>query len=181
MAVFQCSVQKAVQNRYWTNRYFVDAADLTAAEARGVQIVAAERAVHAAYVEFISLRTSTIAVEKPSVFLIYPLQGEGSRVVTTVVPLTVCARVLLRKGPTRPDQKFLRGVVQASDMDSVDSFTTSFVNFVNTNYSAPLFAIPGLCSIDGEDIIAVQASSKIAQHQLTRGTRKKTQPIIPVS
>ena len=181
MAIWQVTIQKAIQSEYWTNRYFVDTATIEGAETVGLQIVEAERAAHATYVEFVSMRTSTPAVDNPSVYLVKELTGVGARTVTTVLPLTVTTNIVMQTGPRRPDRKFYRGCAQASDIATVSTFNTTYTTALTAGLCADLFEITPLCSATGEPYTAIPPSQKIGQHQLTRGTRKKTQPIIPVS
>jgi hypothetical protein len=181
MTIYQISIQKSVESRFWTNRYWVNADTISNAQDAGDDIVAAEKLIHAAYVDFISMRTSLATEENPSVYLVKPLSGEGGRTVTTVVPLTVCLRVLLQKGPGRPDVKYYRGCVQASDIADVATFASTFISGLNSGFCEALKDVVGLTTQAGTAYANIQASPRIAQHQLTRGTRKATQPVIPVS
>lgn len=180
MPLYGISVQKGTGGNYWTNKYYCEAADFPAAENVADEIVAAERASTLGYISFISWRVSLAGEEDPSLYVVKPLTGFGNRSFSTVMPLTVCARVLLSTGPGRPSPKFYRGMVQAGDYYSVADYSPTFVALMQANVVAGLEAIEELTDESGNAIISIFCSPKISQHQLTRGTKKKTQPVIPV-
>ena len=181
MPVFQVDIQKSCDNIYWTNRYYVTAASITDALAPAHQIVEAERASSYNYVSFISNRVSVPGPEQPSTYIVTPEQGQGARVPTAVMHLTVCALVKLNWRAGRPDQKFYRGMIGASDLAQTQRLTAAAVNTIEQGVCAELFDIAALCTKTGQSYTSIDCSQRVSQHQLTRGTRKRTQPIIPVS
>lgn len=181
MPVWQVNIQKAVGGVFWTNRYFVEAPAIEDGIPIMQQLVTVERNVHLAYVDFISCRISKPGKEKPTEYITIALSGEGNRPAPAVVPLTLTVRVEFYKGPHRPDLKYLRGVCEPTDWANARNYTATFVSFMVTNYTLPMADIEGLVSIDAQTYKTIQCSPKISQHQLSRGTRKKTTPKIPVS
>lgn len=181
MPQYQLTIQKSAGGVYWTNRYFAQADDFNEAQQAGIEVAAAEQAIHLNYVTMVSLRTSLVGVEDPSQYLIYPLEGNGQRAADTPLPLTICVRAINLKGPGAPDVKYLRGCVNAADILNPSTFKPASVNAYEVTYSGPLFAVEGLVSEDGRSYTSCAVSPKIAQHQLSRGTRKRTEPVIPVS
>lgn len=180
MAIYRVSIQKTADARYWTNRYFVQAATIQDAQDIGDLIVAAEKTIHLNYVIFASMLTSSI-IEGDSAFLVKPLSGVGARTATGPMPLTVCARVLLQPDNFgKPDVKYLRGCIGPGDLGTATLLGGPFVNTINSGYCAAILAIEDVCTDNGQSYATVGVSPKVSQHQLTRGTRKAVTPVIPL-
>lgn len=181
MPVFRVSIQKSAEGRYWTNRYHVQAPDLTEAQEIGELIVSAEKSAHLSYVSFVSMLSSTIIPGDDS-YIVTPLTGLGLRTsYTSAVPLTVCARIVMQAGPGRPDAKFLRASAGNMDIQTPIVLKAAYVSEMNAGYCASLLAIGTLVTEAGVTYETIATSPKVSNHQLSRGTRKQVTPVIPLS
>lgn len=180
MVLYQIDIQKAVSAFYWTNRYFVDATSFPDAIVEGEKLAQIEKNVHVTYVDFVSVRASKPGKEKPSQFLTATLGFQGVRGADGIVPLTTCVRPELYRGFSRPDVRYLRGVVREGDQANIRSFSDLFITYITDNYVNPVIALPSSRSHAGLVYVSGRCNPNVANHQMRRGSKKKTTPVIPV-
>ena len=181
MPLYRLDIQKSDGAEFWTNRYFINADSFDGGLVVGRAIAEIERAIHVGYITFISQRVSTPVPDSPSQYLTQTLGFNGNRSYTGPVPLTVCARVELFKGPRRPDVRYFRGSCQAADFASASVWKPSYVDFIQTTYCAALLDLDGVVDKGNLPYTSARLGVNISQHQLRAGTRRKQTPVIPVS
>lgn len=181
MPLYSLSIQKVTGGNYWTNRYWVTANDFDGALVVGRQIAEIERTFTAQYVQFVSMRASTPVPDSPSQFVTEVLGFFGTKSFSTAMALTVTVRVEMWKGPRRPDVKYYRAAARAEDMGSPVLYTTAFITGLNDGPLAALQNVDGLVDRGNVPYTKIEASVKVSQHQLRRGSKAKLRPVIPVS
>lgn len=177
MPIFRVTVEKFAPElaEYWTNRYLVTAANIAAAQAFIDPIVAAER----------TCLLNTFYVSKARVDDMVPNSDNydttsinlvGQRGGTTgAVPLFVVARVDFDvSGGGRPSRKYLRGVLDKSDV-SLLQLNPGVITALNT-YADAIVAVGGVCDPQGQTFIDGVPWPAAAMRQLRRGSKKKTTP-----
>ena len=181
MALWDVAIQKSLAAVYWLNVYHMEADTIQSCIPGAQELIAIERAVHVSDVSFVSCRISKPGKEKPSVYVTFQIGQPGLHPAVTITPLTLISRIELFKGPSRPDVKMLRMCGQAGDLQNALQWTSAWVQFMFDHYCTPLGGVEGLLYTKGKRYTTVQMAQKVGQHQLTRGTRKRTTPKIPVS
>lgn len=172
-APFQCEIEKFFNGEYWVNRYFLEAADLAAAATITNSIIAAERAVTLTPVQFTKATTRT-TVQGDYNFITTIINGTGQRAASTdMVALYMTVRVDFQAAAGRPSRKYLRGVLQESDV-SWNEITTALQSTVNTSYANVLAGLTGYVDGQGTELIAGGAQLKHSNRQLRRGSKKRT-------
>jgi len=176
MALFKIDVEKQMGGEYWTNRYFVDAADFAAAAMMSDEIVTAERAFHGTSVTFTKSRTSDITpgtdVYSTIILNLPGLQGDDG----TFLPLFNVLRADLSVGIGRPSRKYYRGVLRETHIiqDGVDaSIRTTASGALNS-----LLTQITLVDVDSQPITLVTVSPFVGMRQLRRGSKRRAAPII---
>lgn len=177
MALWQVDIEKQLNAEFWTNVYHVDAADIASAETIAASIVAIERAVHGTFVAFTKMRVRNVADPFAADTTILSLLGQRA-VATNAMPLFVVARVDFTAEIGRPSRKYLRGVLAEADVNS-DNLESAAITFVNENYATPLAALVGYVDIDGQQIVNGGCHPRTGMRQLRRGSKRRTQPILP--
>lgn len=174
MPVFQVDVQKRLVAEYWTNRYFVSDDTIAGASLVAEDIADAERLFHGNAVEFVSVRTSTVA-EGDDTYVTTPLFGFGELTLTDYLPLWNVIRVLFGGTGGRPYYKLYRGCLDES-------------NVLGSVLSAPLItAVNSACAVFsgvvttglGELLATGTVDPRVRMRQLRRGKRKRTTPVLP--
>lgn len=178
MALWSLDIEKYLGGEYWTNRYIINQTDITAAQASGLGITNFERSITSDLVTFTKYRVSDLD-PATDVYVIVPLGNLGQRgAATPLLPLFNVVRVDFGTGFGRPSRKYLRGVLVEGDI-SFNTISTDLITLINTNYADPLVAAPSYVDVDGEPIINRAVHPDVAMRQLRRGTRRRTEPIIP--
>lgn len=181
MPLFVVDIQKRYVTEYWTNRYCVSAADLGAAETIATAIVACERAIHLSTVEFDKARVSDFNPATDT-YSILTLGGVGGVAISSnqMMPLFNCVRVDFNvSGGGRPSRKYLRGCLHHADMAAAFEVTQARRDAVLLNYGTPMASQTGYVDVDGQEIIQAVVHRDVAMRQLRRGTRRRTEPVIP--
>lgn len=174
-------IQKEYSGEFWTNRYILDVTSFAAAESPAEQIVAAERAIHLDVVNFVSYRVSDTIPGNDQYFVV-PLTGGGARTTATqALPLFDVARVDFFVTLGRPSRKYLRGVLVEGDQENFGQLLASTVLFINENYTDPVAALVEYVDVDGQSISGGNCYPRVGMRQLRRGSRRRTEPVIPVS
>lgn len=181
MPLYQLNIQKVSSGNYWTNRYYINAESFDGGLVVGRAIADIEKTFTGSHVQFVSQRVSTPVKDKPNLYVTEVLGFYGQKAFNYAMPLTVCVRVELRKGPTRPDVKYYRASARAEDLASSVLFTNAYVQALNDGPLAALLNLDGLVDRGNRPYDAIEAAVKVSQHQLRRGTKAKVRPVIPVT
>lgn len=180
MPLFQVDIQKELGGEFWTNRYTVNATDMNVAIDIGGEITALERAVHLAAVTFERYRVS-VPGEENDMYSITLVEQPGLITVTAaILPLFCAVRVDFGTQFGRPGRKYLRGCLdEAQVVGSV--LETATRGAVGTLYADELIGAGYVTSPSGALFLSASVKSPIAMRQLRRGSRRRTEPILPVS
>lgn len=178
MALFKIDTEKQYLTEFWSNRYFVDAETLLLAQGLGNQIANAEILCHYDHVKLTKFRVSS-ATPGDDVYVIVPININGALAGLSQRPLPLfnCARVDFAVATGRPSRKYLRTGVTEGGIDG-NIFTGDQLSALNT-YATTMASLDGFVDADGQGIIFGVVFPDIAMRQLRRGTRQKTQPILP--
>lgn len=181
-ATYSLDIQKQMGGEYFTNRYMLDIASAAGGYDAAAAIYAAERAIMLEAVAFISYRISSVVVGDDD-YIIVPLGTNGQRTVgaAAALPLFNVVRVDFAVTTGRPSRKYLRGILVEGDQSDFGVINSTLLGFVDTNYTAYLVALSEYVDVDGQAIISGRAISNVGMRQLRRGSRRRTEPIIPVS
>jgi len=149
----------------WVNTYHVTAADEDGAISIANGIVDIEKAVHWSDIAFTKLsvrQDSELAGSGKSV----GLSGLGERDATgeSFLPSFCTARVTFTDGIARPDQKYLRLNINETEQNN-GNFETTFLDFLQDNYVAPLMGLVGLVSSDGTTYTSGVVNSVVQMRQ----------------
>lgn len=179
MPLFRADIQKHISSEYWTNRYFVQAADLGAAIAAALDIVAAERAIHSELVLFDKLRVDD-NTEDTDVYSSQTLAGTGvvfSATMGSLLPLFCIVRVDFNVINGRPSRKYLRGCLGEAETEG-GLLMTSVQGRVQQQYADVLAALTTYVDIDNQAISNGVVQIPIGMRQLRRGSKRKLLPVI---
>lgn len=178
MPLWSLDIEK-VFGETWTNRYIVEADDLTSATALASVYLGAEGAVHSAMVTITRARVSSM-VEGDDVYQIIQVNQQGLRAQNLeYLPLFNVVRVdFTAVGGGRPSRKYLRLPIYEPDT-SGGSFVSTFQTLIETSYVAPLIAAGAMYrDVDGQSFSSGQIYPRVAMRQLRRGSRRKLTPVL---
>lgn len=178
MTLYKVDIEKSLGTEFWSNRYFVEAETLTAAQGLANQISTAELGVHTDLVVLTKFRVST-AAPGDDVYIVVPINIHGLMGTTGAVPLPLfnVARVDFGVATGRPSRKYLRGGYTEGDING-NVFTSGTIGNLQT-YATTLAGLAGLVDESGQDFLFGVVFEKIAMRQLRRGSKQKARPIIP--
>jgi len=178
MPLYKVDIQKSHGAEFFTNVYYIEVATLTAGENVARAIADAEKLAHVADVQFLSARVSDLGSGES--FIVVAIGGTGSVFPSTWLPLWNVLRVDLYPATGRPSRKYYR--LPINEADSINgTFELTFFNGPVTSLVSGLANIPELRDVDGQPFVRMQAFRPIAMRQLRRGSRRRTQPIIPLA
>jgi hypothetical protein len=177
MPIYQLDIEKFLNGEYWSNRYFVSSSTIAAAEILGQTIVAAERLFHSSLVTFTKLRTSTVAAGDDSYITTILDQLGAFSATGDLLPLFNVVRVDFNKdGGGRPYRKLYRGCLGEGLVTGSVITSGSFIEALQDG----LDAIDGIVSDGlGTALFTGVLINRIAMRQLRRGSRRRTQAILP--
>lgn len=179
MPLFDVNIEKMYGSEFWTNRYVVQAADVTAAHAIGMAIYGYERSIHKFGVLFTKVRTSDRVIGTDVYVLTEPnTQGSVAVPAGSALPLFNCVRVDFGVESGRPSRKYLRLPLFTSEVAAGDAVSNAVVTAVNTSYATPLVNEVGFVDVDNQSIITGAAKTGIAMRQLRRGSKRRQQPVL---
>lgn len=174
-------IQKTFRGLFFTNRYILNVTDLLAAETPADAIVVAERAITIPDVDFTSYRVSD-NIAGTDLFWVKPINASGERVILTqALPLFDVLRVDFGVALGRPSRKYLRGVLAEGDQENYGELLTASLAEFQTNYVNPVLAVTEYVDVDGQPFISGAPFSRVGMRQLRRGSRRRTEPVIPVA
>lgn len=179
MALFKVDIEKTYGPEFWTNVYYVDAADLATAVTHMGDLLGAEQRVHSA----------EVTVEKGRVT---PVPNPGNAFVTTefhesgaytnsapLMPLFNTVRVDMNVDAGRPSRKFLRGILHTDAIDADGSITGTYQGMIEDQYITTLEGFSWLVDESGNPIVGFTLLGKPSDRQLRRGSKRRTTPILP--
>ena len=174
-------IQKELTGEFWTNRYVLDVPSLADAITPANFIVGKERIITIGDITFTSYRISDM-VPGTDAYIVVPIGLQGLRVITSqALPLFNVARVDFGVGQGRPSRKYLRGVLGEEDQESYGILVDASITFINTNYAGPVAGLTEYVDVDGQAITTGFCYGRVGMRQLRRGSRRRTEPIIPVA
>jgi hypothetical protein len=179
MALFALDIEKKLtfDPETWTNRYIVEATDLTLALLSSEAIYDAEVAIHLDVVQFTRYRVSDMDPDTDT-FVIVPKSDTGARTTTgQTLPLFNVVRVDFPAGTGRPSRKYLRLPIQESEQANGD-LDTGLIALVNTDYGTVLGDISAYVDVDGEPLGSGVAHPRVGMRQLRRGSKRKLTPVL---
>lgn len=183
MPVFQADIEKRVGREYFTNVYYVNAATIVEAAAASVRIAAFEQYFHKDAVVFEKARVRTPA-EGDDIFVNTPLGFLGLQVNQPAqqLPLFNVLRVDFGVATGRPSRKYYRVLLNESDIESAN-VAQALRDVVTLRYGEMVADLGGLgvqhVDIDGQLVVNCVPQIPIGMRQLRRGSRRRTQPILP--
>lgn len=181
MAVYQVDIEKSFNPTtsttvYWTNVYYVNAADVASATTSGQSIVTLEKTIHGTTVAFTKMRIRLAALQV-SPGTIIALSGNGGRTANNPLPLFDVVRVDFSVATGRPNRKYLRLPLGSAD-NSAGALVAGTVTTVQNSYMTPLINMNVVCDTQGQPILSGSVWPYVAMRQLRRGSKKKTTPVI---
>lgn len=179
MPLFQVDIEKELGGEYWTNRYVVSAATLLEAATVGDSIVTIERNIHRTNVLFTKMRAADF-VPGNDQFVIHTINGYGDLdiVAGQMLPLFNVLRVDFNTSIGRPSRKYLRLPLYEGDIIDA-AFNPGFLTTMDTEYCANMLLLAAFVDVDGQQFLSASAMPKVAMRQLRRGSRRRTQPVLP--
>lgn len=178
--VVKLDIQKFRQGLYWTNRYLLDLADPSDVSLEMIEAIAnTEGNWHATTVTIVSARVSDM-VEGTDNFIVYPLNITGAQLDGgDPIPGFVTLRADFGVGVGRPLRKYWR-TYAAEALTSGGNWSNTFVAANQALLVTMLAEVPSICDPQGNRAVSVAVKTNLQMRQLRRGTRKKTQPVIPL-
>jgi hypothetical protein len=182
VAIFQVDIEKSFAGEFWTNVYHVEAQNLQAAAAQANDIAAGERVFHGNFVYFTKARVRS-AVEGDDVYSTVILNFNGSRgSIDPIAPLFNVVRVDFQADAGRPARKYYRGCLNEGWVDG-SVLTEGTVNVVLQGVqplvNGGVALQVNLTKPNGVALVDVAVALPIGMRQLRRGSRRRSQPILP--
>lgn len=180
MPVFKLDIEKFYENEYWTNVYYLEAADLPSGIAPADRLVLMERANHKQVVQFTKYRISD---EDPNTdaFITVPLIANGNQQVNgDLWPLfNVCLVSLAVQGFGRPSRKYYRFPWDESEIGNDGAINVTRISEILGNIDAAITDLAGAwVDESGNSIVSSSMKTVVAMRQLRRGSRRRSQPVI---
>jgi hypothetical protein len=178
VARWHVDIQKKMGSEYWTNRYIVEATTKAAAVVIGQSIVDAELDVHTNYVTIDKYRVSD-GLPNTDVYSIVTIGQTGVDVAgASYLPLFNCVRVDFNVADGRPSRKYLRLPLLEDDVLNGE-LTSGKITAISTNYASVLFNLAGYVDVDGQTFTGFSVIPAVAMRQLRRGSKRRTEEVIP--
>lgn len=179
MALFKADIQKFVGPEYWTNVYYIEAADIDAAADYMDTLKDVEQDTHSQEVTIDKGRVSPVP-NPGNAFVTHTYNESGAYINSSpLMPLFVTARIDMNVAAGRPSRKFLRGVLHTDAIDADGYLVAGVQSHLETNYVTPLEGYGWLVDESGNDITGFTIFGKPSDRQLRRGSKRRTTPVIP--
>lgn len=174
MPLFSVDVEKRLSSEFWSNRYIVRATSLALAQTFAGTIVAVEGQIHSSLVTFTRYRVSTVDQNDEN-YVIIPLNAQGQRTTSQLLPLFNTLRVDIVPTSGRPSRKFYRGVLQEDDING-DAVINTFSAFIDNFVNDLIITETGPQIVDPQDTVFTDANIHpfVQMRQLRRSRRKRT-------
>lgn len=179
MGRYSVDSEKLLNNEYWSNRYIVEADNLTEAITIASVIRAIEQDCCTTEVTLTKYRVSTTAVGDDT----YQIMSDNITGTKSIdsgrLPLFCRVRIDFNTvGGGRPSRKYWLPPLQESEVVN-EMLETAARTFYNDNYLQPMLAVDGFVDVDGQLFNGGSVIPKVAMRQLRRGSKRKVLPIIP--
>lgn len=180
MPLYSLDIEKELYGEYWTNRYILQTASMSDAITPANAIVQMELNCLLGNVNVTRYRISD-SDPATDTYIIIPVGEIGVRpgVTSNGMPLFTVVRVDFPAPVGRPSRKYLRGVLAEQDQVSYGILDSPIITYVNDNYATLLGALEAFVDVDGQPLGAGQVWPRVAMRQLRRGSKRRTQPILP--
>lgn len=174
MPLFQVDIEKRLASEYWTNRWIVNAGDLSASLAYAGLLVTAERELHSDLVTFTRYRASSLT-PGDGVYTVQPIGLNGMRNVTQVLPLFNTLRMDFNAVTGRPSRKYFRACLGESEINGEVVDTSFFVGGAGsiTNLFATVEDPDGVVDPQGQRLTATVIWPFVQMRQLRRSRRRR--------
>lgn len=175
--LLQIDIQKRLGAEYWTNVYYVDLPDLDAGVDAAVTIAEVEKSFHSQQVIFDKYRVSVYGPQNDN-YITGPIGGSGEVTADQpLMPLFCTLNVVFTAGMNRPGRKFYR--VAWTRAAVADNFTwRSVERGIALQALATLLGDVPLQDRGGGLYGTLSIDERIGMHQLRRGSKRRTQPVI---
>lgn len=180
MPLFRTQVFKSIGGgKEWSNSYWIDAADITAADFMAGEIAIAEQSVHKGNVDFLRARTST-AAPGDNAFVVRVLNFPGSVPADVPqLPLFNTVRVDLGVFGGRASFKYLRTPIAENEQEN-GLLAPSTATFIAENYVLAMLSLSAntppetrLVDEDGNSFTSGSVNIRVQNRQLRRRRRRR--------
>lgn len=185
MPIFKVDIEKVDSVSYfWTNVYHIRAASIDAAHSAAVDIIApAEAAIHASFITVVKARTSTIT-ENDEVFRTALLDLDGGLSTTgNALPLFNVVRLIGNVDEGRPSSKYYKCGLGGGDVVGGYRWDGAKLTAILAEITAMRdeLTAESVPWVDPQDqiILDLITQARIGMHQLRRGSKRKTEPVLP--
>lgn len=179
MALFKVDIEKTYGPEFWTNVYYVDAADIATAATHMVDLGGAEVRVHSADVTIEKGRVTPVP-NPGNAFITHEFHESGTYTNSApLMPLFNTVRVDMNVATGRPSRKFLRGILHMDALDSEGFITATYQSMIEDQYITTLEGYSWLVDESGNEIVGFTLQGKPSDRQLRRGSKRRTTPILP--
>lgn len=112
-------IRKEWQGHNWSNDYLVEGPSMDAVATFGLAVVDFEQTFHNQMINFVYVRTSTIAIgDRTFRHVVLNQPGEGSAGTTNFLPLYCTLRVDLQTADSDPCRKYYRYLIDEADQSN---------------------------------------------------------------
>lgn len=183
MALYKLDIEKQLGSEYWSNRYFISAGTLAAANAQAPMILACEASFHRTAILFTKYRVSD-TVPGTDNFIVTPANVNGILPKNgAFLPLFNVVRSDFRvEGTGRPSRKYYRIGLCAGDAVADFQHDPTIRTLVQTNLNTLITALNDndtpIVDADLQAWVSSTTFIDISMRQLRRGTKQRTQPIL---
>lgn len=170
MPLFETEVTMTVGDRHWQNKWQVTAADLATAASGAVDFAGFHQDILLDAFLVGTVLTRNPAVPGDFIQLVVDSPGANTSAGKIVLPLFNTIRALLvTAAPGRPGQKFFRGLLTASDINSSNVIDPLLAGVIQTHLAT---LISNLSSLS---ITMVEASSKVVVNAVVQAIVQERQ------
>lgn len=179
MGRYSMDSEKLLNNEYWSNRYIVEADNLTEALAIAAIIRSIEQDCTCTTVTLTKYRVSTTAVGDDTYQIVSDNLSGLKGISSGFLPMFCRVRIDFNTvGGGRPSRKYWLPPLQEDELVN-GMLETAARTFYNNNFLDPLLAVDGFVDVDGQLFNGGSVIPKVAMRQMRRGSKRKALPIIP--
>lgn len=179
MALFKADIEKVYGSEYWTNVYYIEAADIDTAATYLDNLMDVEQATHSQQVTVEKGRVTPVP-NPGNAFITHEFHESGGYINSEpLMPLFNTIRVDMNVAAGRPSRKFLRGVLHMDAIDADGYLVAGYQTHILNNYITPLEGYGWLVDESGNDIVGFTLQGKPSDRQLRRGSKRRTTPVLP--
>lgn len=178
--LFKVEVFKSANGEEWGNVWYVNAADMDAANTAAAVIIDAEEDITGSLVTFTSARVST-AQPNDNVFTTIPINSTGHVEITgNYLPLWDTIRVDFPAASGRPGRKYIRGALGTEHLSGnfgqLDAGKVTDAAGVFNALISNLASASPLVQPDGDAYVSAAPASHVQMRQLHRKRRAAATP-----